>query len=150
MTTDVSAQVQWPETGDSESGLIGKDSTKEAFLWPCLAGLDSTAIADIAMRQQIALKLPFVYSKRMSSVATLCCFSDADRSALLALKGVGPKVLQRFEEIGISSFAELAKHSPESICEAVATVLGSSCWKNSPASKSAVEAVVALAKSQVG
>jgi predicted flap endonuclease-1-like 5' DNA nuclease len=85
----------------------------------------------------------------MSLVPTLRRFSDADRAALLALKGVGPTVLQRFEEIGISSFAELAKHSPESICEVVATVLGSTCWKNSPASKSAVEAAVALAKSQV-
>lgn len=33
-------------------------------------------------------------------------FSEAEKTALLELKGVGPTVVKRFEEIGIGSFAE--------------------------------------------
>jgi predicted flap endonuclease-1-like 5' DNA nuclease len=81
--------------------------------------------------------------------ARLRRFSDDDRQALLALKGVGPTVLLRFEEIGISSFSDLAGRSPEDICDAVAATLGASCWKNSPASKRAVAAAVTLAKESI-
>ena len=36
-------------------------------------------------------------------------FSSQEKAALLAVKGVGPTVIKRFEEIGIPSFAELTQ-----------------------------------------
>ena len=41
-------------------------------------------------------------------------------------------MVQRLEEIGITSFAELAEANAADICDKVATVLGSTCWKNAP------------------
>ena len=35
-------------------------------------------------------------------------FSDQEKAALFEVKGVGPTVVKRFEEIGIDSFSELA------------------------------------------
>ena len=35
-------------------------------------------------------------------------FSEQEKQALLELKGVGPTVIKRFEEIGIDSFEKLA------------------------------------------
>ena len=36
-------------------------------------------------------------------------FSAEEKTALLALKGVGPTVVLRLEQLGIHSFAQLAK-----------------------------------------
>tara|TARA_R110002124_G_scaffold234886_1_gene400218 strand:+ start:12750 stop:12869 length:120 start_codon:yes stop_codon:yes gene_type:complete len=36
-------------------------------------------------------------------------FSSEEKNALLEMKGVGPTVITRFEEIGIHSLAELKK-----------------------------------------
>ncbi|GGE56631.1 Rad51 domain protein [Halopseudomonas oceani] len=73
-------------------------------------------------------------------------FSEAERAALLALKGVGPTVVQRFEEIGLDSFELLAAHSAREVAERVAGLLRSSCWKNSPQAIAAVEAAVLRAR----
>ena len=73
-------------------------------------------------------------------------FSSDERAALLALKGVGPTVIQRFEEIGVDSFAQLARHEPREIAELVADMLHSSCWKNSPRALASVEAAINRAK----
>lgn len=42
-------------------------------------------------------------------------FSEQEKAALLEVKGVGPTVVKRFEEIGIDSFAELARYEPKEI-----------------------------------
>ena len=76
-------------------------------------------------------------------------FSAAEKAALLDVKGVGPTVVKRFEEIGISSFAELARYSPTEIAERVAAMLRTTCWKNSPQALSAVSAAIARAKQGV-
>ncbi|MDO3385607.1 helix-hairpin-helix domain-containing protein [Gilvimarinus sp. SDUM040013] len=75
-------------------------------------------------------------------------FCEEEKSALLALKGVGPTVIQRFEEIGINSFQELSAYSAEDIAEMVAGMLNTTCWKNSPQAKSAINAAIARAKLQ--
>nr|WP_251080800.1 helix-hairpin-helix domain-containing protein [Motilimonas cestriensis] len=64
----------------------------------------------------------------------------------MALKGVGPTVLKRFEEIGIETFSDLAKYRADDIAEMVASMLRTTCWKNSPQAKSAIEAAIARAK----
>ncbi|WP_417448454.1 helix-hairpin-helix domain-containing protein [Idiomarina abyssalis] len=73
-------------------------------------------------------------------------FPAPERGALLAVKGVGPTVIKRFEEIGISSLAELATYNAHEIAEQVASMLRTTCWKNSPQAKAAIEAAIARAK----
>lgn len=73
-------------------------------------------------------------------------FSSAETQALLALKGVGPTVVKRFEEVGIDSFALLAQHEPQEIAQMVASMLQTSCWKNSPQALAAVDAAIQRAR----
>lgn len=75
-------------------------------------------------------------------------FSDSEKTALLAVKGVGPTVIRRFEQIGINSFDELARYDALTIAEMVAEMLHTTCWKNSPQARAAVAA--AIARAQVG
>ena len=73
-------------------------------------------------------------------------FNGQERAALLALKGVGPTVVKRFEEIGIDSFEQLAGFDVNTIAERVASMLQTSCWKNSPQAKAAINAAITRAK----
>lgn len=73
-------------------------------------------------------------------------FSEEERQVLLAVKGVGGTVIQRFEALGIESLAQLAGCDSRQILEQVASMLGSSCWKNSPQARGAVEAAIAMAQ----
>lgn len=73
-------------------------------------------------------------------------FNEQERLALLAVKGVGPTVIKRFEEIGISSLAQLAEHEVEDIANLVASMLRTTCWKNSPQARSAIAAAIELAR----
>ncbi len=75
-------------------------------------------------------------------------FSQQEREQLLLLKYVGTTVIERLEQIGIHSFEQLAKERYEDICAQVATLLGSSCWKNSPQAKAAINAAIELAKNK--
>ncbi|MCF6283389.1 MAG: helix-hairpin-helix domain-containing protein [Candidatus Polarisedimenticolaceae bacterium] len=72
-------------------------------------------------------------------------FSEDEKNKLLSLKGVGPMVIKRFEEIGISSFQELRECSTEEIADRVASMLRTTCWKNSPQAKSAISLAIELA-----
>jgi hypothetical protein len=74
-------------------------------------------------------------------------FSEAERMALLAAKGVGPTVVSRLEQIGYGSLAELAQATPEAITRQVAGMLGSSCWRNSPQASAAIAAAIGVARS---
>jgi predicted RecB family nuclease len=69
-------------------------------------------------------------------------FSKQEKEALLAVKGVGPTVIKRFEEIGIDSFEELKNYRSNEIAEMVASMLRTSCWKNSPQAKAAIDAAI--------
>ncbi|ASK70931.1 Uncharacterised protein [Shewanella putrefaciens] len=73
-------------------------------------------------------------------------FNEQEKQALLAVKGVGPTVIKRFEEIGISSLAQLAEHEVEDIANLVASMLRTTCWKNSPQARNAIAAAIALAR----
>lgn len=72
-------------------------------------------------------------------------FSQEERDSLLRVKGVGPKVIERLEQLGIDSFATLARQDAAAVCSAAAAALGSSCWKNSPQARKAIEAAIARA-----
>ena len=72
-------------------------------------------------------------------------FSTDERTALLAVKGVGPTVVARLEELGIATFADLAERDPDAICAEVSAALGATCWRNSPQARGAIAAAVARA-----
>lgn len=73
-------------------------------------------------------------------------FSDRERTILLAVRGVGPTVLDRLERIGIDSLESLADSDPRHIVTQVAAMLGTSCWKNSPQARAAIVGAVEAAK----
>ena len=74
-------------------------------------------------------------------------FSADERAVLLAVKGVGPTVVQRLEQVGIEDLAALARQDAGAVCAAASAMLGSTCWRNSPQARSAVETAIALAQS---
>ena len=73
-------------------------------------------------------------------------FSLEERTAQLALKGVGPTVITRLEQMGIDSLAELGQASVSDILAQASAALGSTCWKNSPQARAAITAAVELAR----
>lgn len=73
-------------------------------------------------------------------------FSDSEKQILLSVKGVGPMVISRLEQMGFSSLAQLSEASYEEILISGSALTGSSCWKNSPQAKKAVEGAIAAAK----
>ena len=72
-------------------------------------------------------------------------FTDQETQALLAQKGVGKTVIRRLYEMGLDSPAKLAAADVADIV-AQGAVTGSSCWKNSPQARAAVQAAVAWAQ----
>jgi predicted RecB family nuclease len=73
-------------------------------------------------------------------------FPTDQRQRLLAVKGVGPTVIDRLEQIGFDSLDTLAEASVEEIVKTVAAMLGTTCWKNSPQARAAIASAVAEAK----
>ncbi|MBJ2230845.1 helix-hairpin-helix domain-containing protein [Pseudomonas simiae] len=73
-------------------------------------------------------------------------FSLEERTALLALKGVGPTVVTRLEQMGIDSMDVLRKADVSDILAQASAALGSTCWKNSPQARAAITSAVELAK----
>lgn len=69
-------------------------------------------------------------------------FDDDERAALLALKGVGPTVVRRLEEMGHDSFDALRSVHADDILDAGSAITGSTCWRNSPQARAAVAAVL--------
>lgn len=73
-------------------------------------------------------------------------FPLAERQALLSVKGVGPTVVFRLEQLGFESLAHLARANALDIVASAARLMGSSCWKNSPQARAAIQAAIALAQ----
>lgn len=73
-------------------------------------------------------------------------FPGDERDRLLSVKGVGPKVIERLEQLGIDRLSKLAGQDAAALCAAVASLVGGSCWKNSPQARKAIEAAIALAR----
>lgn len=75
-------------------------------------------------------------------------FSAQERGLLLGVKGVGPTVIGRLEQLGYHSLSELAKADSGHIVTLVAGMLGSTCWQNSPQARAAIEGAITLARRQ--
>ncbi|ANC92650.1 Pathogenicity locus [Azospirillum humicireducens] len=73
-------------------------------------------------------------------------FPPDERAVLLAVKGVGPTVIGRLEQIGIHDLAALARADAATLCAAIAGELGASCWKNSPQAHTAIAAAIRAAQ----
>lgn len=69
-------------------------------------------------------------------------FSVNDRELLAQVKGVGPLVIARLEQMGYSTLSELAGADVQHIVETAASLTGSSCWKNSPQAKAAIQGAI--------
>ncbi|MFO0775271.1 MAG: hypothetical protein U0172_11470 [Nitrospiraceae bacterium] len=72
-------------------------------------------------------------------------FNETDRAHLLRVKGVGPKVIERIEQMGISSMSQLAEANVRDLLVRGAQLSGSSCWKNSPQAKAAITSAIEAA-----
>ncbi len=72
-------------------------------------------------------------------------FPIDQRERLLAVKGVGPTVVDRLEQIGFDSLDTLATATVEDIVKQIAGMLGASCWKNSPQARAAIAGAIACA-----
>lgn len=73
-------------------------------------------------------------------------FSPEDKAVLLAVKGVGAKVVERLEQMGFSTLTQLATADAPSLLSAGAALTGSTCWRNSPLARKAIESAIAAAK----
>jgi predicted RecB family nuclease len=73
-------------------------------------------------------------------------FPEAERTQLLSVKGVGPTVIARLEQMGIDRLSTLAKADAQTICAEAAGIVGSTCWKNSPQARKAIEAAIVAAQ----
>lgn len=73
-------------------------------------------------------------------------FSPAERDILLAVKGVGLKVVQRLEEYGIADLASLASQDAGVLCAEISRALGSTCWRNSPLARKALAGAIEAAR----
>ncbi|KES13365.1 Pathogenicity locus [Snodgrassella alvi SCGC AB-598-P14] len=76
-------------------------------------------------------------------------FTETEKAALLTVKGVGEKVIMRLEQMGIDSLDKLARANPQDITEQAASLVGSSCWKNSPQAKAAITMAVDFARGKI-
>jgi hypothetical protein len=76
-------------------------------------------------------------------------FPITERQILLAVKGVGPTVVMRLEQMGFESLAHSAKANALDITANAAKLLGSTCWKNSPQARTAIQSAIAAAADTV-
>ena len=77
-------------------------------------------------------------------------FSPKEREILLGAKWVGPTILQRLEDIGLGSLKELSHANAETITRLLAAELQTTCWKNSPQARMAIENAIEAARQNDG
>ncbi|MCX9106034.1 helix-hairpin-helix domain-containing protein [Aeromonas veronii] len=76
-------------------------------------------------------------------------FGPQERAMLLGVKGVGPTIIRRLEQLGYHTLAGLAEADTTHIVQLVASMLGSTCWQNSPQARSAIDGAIALARAHL-
>ena len=72
-------------------------------------------------------------------------FPAEEKKKLLAVKGIGPTVITRLEQLGFNNLEQLARADAREIVQGAASLLGSTCWKNSPQAQAAIEAAIEAA-----
>ena len=66
-------------------------------------------------------------------------FTEAQTQSLLAEKGIGKTVLQRLQQMGLDDVAKLAAADVDDMLQQGAALTGSTCWKNSPQARAAMQ-----------
>ncbi len=84
---------------------------------------------------------------RFDAITDIVGFHAHERALLLTVKGVGPTVVNRLEQIGFDALETLAIANVDGIVEQVAAMLGTTCWKNSPQARAAIAGAIAAAAS---
>ncbi|WP_017916418.1 helix-hairpin-helix domain-containing protein [Xanthomonas sacchari] len=79
----------------------------------------------------------------------MIAFDAEDRAVLLAVKGVGPTVVARLEQLGVHSLQALAACDARQLTEQAAALLGSTCWRNSPQARAAMSDAIAAAQAHL-
>ena len=74
-------------------------------------------------------------------------FPTHEKKVLLAVKGVGPTVVTRLEQMGFNTLKQLAEADVLEILTTASGLVGSTCWKNSPQARKAIESAITVAKS---
>lgn len=72
-------------------------------------------------------------------------FSGTERQAMLELKGMGSTVINRLEQIGFYSLAELKNQDAASTTKQISEMMGLTCWHNSSQAGTSIQAVIDLA-----
>ena len=73
-------------------------------------------------------------------------FTDQEKQFLLDAHGVGPKVVERLEQIGIHSLVGLGKCSADQLCMQISELLKSTCWRNSPQARQSIQSAIDQAR----
>jgi hypothetical protein len=76
-------------------------------------------------------------------------FSAAERALLLKAYQVGPKVVQRLEQIGVDSFHRLKGQDPVMLSVMIGDDLGASCWKHNPMAVTALTNAIITAQTGI-
>lgn len=76
-------------------------------------------------------------------------FSELEKAHLLQVKGVGPTVIARLEQIGFTGLKQLAQADANEIVQTISSMLSASCWKNSPQARSAINSAITAAQQYV-
>ncbi|BBP85601.1 hypothetical protein PHLH8_52430 [Pseudomonas sp. Pc102] len=73
-------------------------------------------------------------------------FTPETRAQLVALKGVGPTVVDRLEQIGFRTLEQLAGCEAADLTRQISQMMGSTCWHNSPQARAAIQAIIDFAR----
>ncbi|MFZ6049077.1 helix-hairpin-helix domain-containing protein [Pseudomonas sp. CR3202] len=68
------------------------------------------------------------------------------RTQLVKLKGVGPTVVARLEQIGFNALEQLAGCEAADLTKQISQMMGSTCWHNSPQARGAIQAIIDFAR----
>ena len=77
-------------------------------------------------------------------------FTPETRTQLVALKGVGPTVVDRLEQIGFRTLEQLAGCEAADLTRQISQMMGSTCWHNSPQARAAIQAIIDFARQHAG
>ncbi|PIE46757.1 MAG: recombinase RecA [Gammaproteobacteria bacterium] len=73
-------------------------------------------------------------------------FSKEQELSLLAQKWVGKTIISRLYEMGLDDVQKLADSKLVEVLERGSKLSGSTCWKNSPQAKQAIQNAIAWAR----
>ena len=71
------------------------------------------------------------------------------QQSLLAQRGIGATELTRLQQMGLDDIAKLAAADVDDMLQQGAALSGSTCWRNSPQARAAMQAAVTWAQQRI-